>query len=156
MKKIIIIILLSIALNGEIFADDKVGIPSENVQAKSKDSDNLGTIKAEFSERFLTTSVIIGEVVLLLFILFFWKGTKNDSDADDNTIFKKNIKALRNERLIPIINQKKSKKRVKLLNKLNFNRVSGKFITSKAKKLSISKGELFLAARIQQLSNQVR
>ena len=63
MKKIIIIILLSIALNGEIFADDKVGIPSENVQAKSKDSDNLGTIKAEFSERFLTTSVIIGEVV---------------------------------------------------------------------------------------------
>lgn len=155
MKKRIIILLIIFLLSTTTTIDaqsEKTNETTDN-SVVTNISEKLG---ADFSERFITTSVIIAEVLILFAVLFYWKKTRKDGKIDDNKIYRNNIKAIRDERVIPIVNVKKSKRRKKLNTKFKINSLNGKMITAKAKKLSISKGELFLAARIQQLKNQVR
>ncbi len=64
--------------------------------------------------------------------------------------YKRNIQAIRDERVKPKIDIKVSSKRRRLNNLKIIKNLNGKTITSTAKKLSVAKGELFLAAKIQQ------
>ncbi len=140
MKKIIKIIMFSVAFSPTLLAETQTS----------------NSFIAEYAERFLTTGVILGELFILLLILYYWKKTKEDSKVDTNKLLKRNIKLLRNEKVLNRVDTRNNGKRKSLINEFNFKRVNGKSITNKAKKLSISKGELFLAARIHQLSNRTR
>jgi len=64
--------------------------------------------------------------------------------------------AIRDERVKPIMDIKVSRKRRSLNNLSIIKKLNGKTITSTAKKLSVAKGELYLAARIQQMQEQAR
>jgi hypothetical protein len=85
--------------------------------------------------------------------LYYWKRTRNDKRTSLKSVFKKNIKAIRDERVKPHIDSEKSRKRAYIKDKIKFNNLSSRNVISEARKLSISKGELFLAARINQLQN---
>jgi hypothetical protein len=103
------------------------------------------------SERVFTTVIVISELALLLGILFYWKKTRGESKVTNKNTFKKNIQALRLERIKYYEDEKLSTKRKTLYSKINAKTIDGRFITAKAKRLSISKGEIFLATRIRQL-----
>lgn len=156
--KLTIIFLLILSVNF-IFAQEELLKPydmnnGEPVIAKSENNNSIMGI--EISERLITTSVIVGELGILLFVLFYWKRTRTDSSNKGIDIYKKNIQAIRDERVKPIRDIKVSKKRRSLNSITSFKKLNGKTITSTAKKLSVAKGELFLAARIQQMQKQAR
>lgn len=115
------------------------------------------SIVSDLTERFLTTAVIIGESFILLMILYYWKKTREDNKKDlkknSKRNIKQNIKSIRNEKAIIWFDKKAELNRKKLFSKISFKNMNGKIITKQAKKLSLSKGELFLAARINRLSN---
>lgn len=106
----------------------------------------------EFMERLITTSVIGVELIILLLIVYFWKRSKTEKLVPVKTNIKTNIRALRNERLNTIIKVKSDNRRKDFVNSIDERKVNAKSITSTAKKLSVSKGELFLAAKLKQLS----
>ncbi len=153
MKKIIQILILTF-----LFTIVNNGQSKNNYQINSVKHDNVTEKsipqKTEFnavSERVFTTVIVLSELALLLGILFYWKKTYGEGKTNNKSIFKKNIQALRHERIKYFENEKLSLKRKMLKTKINKNTIDGKFITVKAKRLSISKGEVFLAARIKQL-----
>lgn len=111
-------------------------------------------ITGAISERFFTTAIIIGEIILLLVIVGYWRRTRTDSKDDSKSAFKKNINAIRLEKVRRFDDKKLSIKRKTLFSKMNQTSIDGKFITSKAKKMEVSKGEIFLAAKLKQLSRQ--
>ncbi len=103
------------------------------------------------SERIFTTAIVVSELALLLGILYYWKKTRVESKTTNKSTFKKNIQALRLERIKYFEDEKLSSKRRMLFSKINKKIIDGRFITAKAKRLSVAKGEIFLAARIKQL-----
>lgn len=111
---------------------------------------------SEISERILTTTVVLVEIVLLVFVLYYWKRTHTDNRKSSESILKKHIRAIRDEKIKLPIENNNSIKRKFLTKSINEKTINGKTITSKAKKFSVSKGELFLAIKIQQLQNQIR
>ena len=117
-------------------------------------SEKTNKITGAISERFFTTAIIIGETVLLLIIVGYWRRTRTDSKDDSKSVFKNNINAIRLEKVKRFENEKLSIKRKTLFSKINQTAIDGKFITSKAKKMEVSKGEIFLAAKLKQLSRQ--
>ena len=153
-----IIFLLLLCVNF-IFAQENLSKPYDMKNGKTinneSGSNNL-IMGIEISERLITTSVIVGELGILLFVLYYWKKTRNDESNKGNNIYKKNIQAIRDERVKPILNIKTSNKRRKLNSMTIIKKLNGKTITSTAKKLSVAKGELFLAAKIQQMQKQAR
>ncbi|MCB0732640.1 MAG: hypothetical protein KDC88_16575 [Ignavibacteriae bacterium] len=152
---IFITILMIVSLNNQKKNTKPLNMSNEiqNVQSSSQ----LGlSIENLLSERVLTTSVIFGEILILLLVLFYWRKTHQDSKRNTKVDYRKNIKALRSEKIKPIFNKNISRKRLLLKTNIGFKSLNGKSITNKAKKLSIAKGELFLAARIQQLQSQVK
>lgn len=154
MKRIIIIILLTTIWSVIICAQNTPYDMKDDVQVV-KDKENLGFFLGnDVSERILTTSLIIGELVILGLVLFYWKRTRTDSKKSKKNIFKRNIKAIRDERIKPIVVNKYTSKRKQLTSLFYKKNVTGKIITSTAKKMSLAKGELFLAAKIQQLQEQ--
>ncbi len=110
----------------------------------------------ENADRLITSGVILFELAFLIMILYYWKKTRFESKSIDENKYKKNIKALRDERIKPVINNSVTKKRNSLGKIINLNTLNGKTICAKAKELNISKGELYLAAKIKQLSSQTR
>lgn len=107
-------------------------------------------------ERVITTGVVVGEILILLFVLYYWKRTRDDSKSGSSNIYKNNIKAIRNERINPKLIMSKHKNRKLLSKSINYSSVNGSTISRKAKKLSVAKGELFLATRIHQLQKQYK
>jgi len=145
-KKAITILILTFVLSGINNAQ------TNSIQNTS--NQNVESTKTEWSavsERVFTTVIVVSELALLLGILYYWKKTRVESKTTNKSIFKKNIQALRLERVRYFENEKLSNKRKMLFTKINKKIIDGKFITAKAKRLSVSKGEVFLAARIKQL-----
>ncbi len=154
MKKILFLILtvLTLTLSAQSKPYD-MKKSAEVVEANEQTGSIFGN---SASERIITTSVVFGELAILVLVLFYWKRTRTDSKKFDTNRYKKNISAIRDERIKPTVRNKNSSRRKSLANAIEKKRLTGKTITSTAKKLSIAKGELFLAAKIQQLQNQTR
>ncbi len=159
MKNTLTIIMLVIVWSSTVFTQNQspntYDMSTDTQITKQKES-NDSVVNSILPERIITSSIIIVEVIILLLLLFYWKKARDDSKVGVNNNYKRNIKAIRDERVIPVINTKNSSKRRSLKNQLNTRSLNGKTITIIAKKLSIAKGEMFLAARIQQLQNQTR
>lgn len=159
MKKILKIVLILLAVYNSFQAKPQVAntydtSTTTHVQKQKGTIDKL--FEYEISERILTSSIIIGEMAILLFILFYWKKTREDTKLKVSNIYKKNINAIREEKVKPLLNNKHNTLRQSLMKQLRIRAINGRIITNKAKKMSIAKGELLLAARIQQLQNQVK
>ena len=129
----------------------------QSIRSNDANNKNIVTTKTEWSavsERVFTTAIVVSELALLLGILYYWKKTRIESKTINKSTFKKNIQALRLERIKYFENEKLSSKRRMLFSKINKKIIDGSFITAKAKRLSVSKGEIFLAARIKQLQTK--
>lgn len=129
----------------------------QSIRSNDTNNKNIATTKTEWSavsERVFTTAIVVSELALLLGILYYWKKTRIESKTINKSTFKKNIQALRLERIKYFENEKLSSKRRMLFSKINKKIIDGSFITAKAKRLSVSKGEIFLAARIKQLQTK--
>ena len=105
----------------------------------------------QINERIITTSVIVIEIVVLFFILFYWKRTRKETFHKSNLHIKRNIKALREEKIRPIIDSNSNKNRKTIIDKINLRKLTSRNINNRSKKLSIGKGELILAAKINQM-----
>lgn len=154
MKKIIFLILAVFTLT--ISAQSKPYDMKNSAEAIKVDEQTSSIFGISASERIITTSVVFGELAILVLVLFYWKRTRSDSKKLNVKRYKKNIRAIRDERIKPTDINKNSSRRKSLTNAIEKKRLTGETITSTAKKLSIAKGELFLAAKIQQLQNQTR
>lgn len=156
--KTAIIFLLILCVNS-LFAQEALSKPYDMNNGEtiiSERGNNNSIFRIEISERFITTSVIVGELGVLLFVLFYWKKTRSDGTIKGKDNYKRNIQAIRDERVKPQIDIKVSSKRKRLNNLKIIKNLNGKTITSTAKKLSVAKGELFLAAKIQHMQEQAR
>ena len=147
MKKLFLIVITVILSSNLLFG--QVNSSKETIVA-----DKTNEVTGAISERFFTTAIIIGETILLLVIVGYWRRTRTDSKDDSKSVFKKNINAIRLEKVRRFEDEKLSLKRKSLFSKMNQTSIDGKFITSKAKKMEVSKGEIFLAAKLKQLSRQ--
>ncbi len=159
MKNAIKILLALLVCGSIIFAQNnssKTYDMSSEAKIEKQEGNNDYILVTATSERIITTSVIVGEVILLLLVLFYWKRTRDDSKDGATNTYKRNINAIREERVRPNLNAKDSLRRRALKEQIKSIPLNGKTVTSTAKKLSIAKGELFLASRIQQLQNQTR
>lgn len=154
MKKILFLLVTLITLT--LLAQSKT-YEIRNIAETAKIDEQTGSVfGSSASERIITTSVVFGELAILVLILFYWKKIRTESKQSNNNRYKKNISAIRDERIKPALINKNSAIRKELPKVIGKNRLTAKLITSTAKKLSISKGELFLAAKIQQLQDQTR
>jgi archaellum component FlaF (FlaF/FlaG flagellin family) len=159
MKRIIEAILIIIILVTPNMAKEKTNQPYDmkaNSEVANTKSFEETVLQIEVSERMITTGIIITEIIILLSILYYWKRTREDKIIASKNIYKNNIKAIRNERIIPFRDNKTANKRRKLQKIINTQNLNGSTIANISKKLDVAKGELFLAAKIQQLQNQAR
>lgn len=154
-KILLVLVLWSLAIAAQNHSPKPYDTENKNSIAKVEKtlSSYVDSISAE---RIITTAVVVGEILILLIILFYWKKTREDSRVGVNDVYKKNIIAIRDERIKPIFNKNNSVKRVNLKNKINSKSLNGRTITRTAKKLAIAKGELFLIAKMKQLQEQAR
>jgi hypothetical protein len=105
------------------------------------------------SESIITTSIIVFEVIVLFFVILYWKRTKSENSNKTNTNYKRNIRAIRKEEAGSIFRLKVNKNRKKLSEKLNLKELNSKNINHRARKMSIGKGEILLAAKINQINS---
>jgi hypothetical protein len=154
MKKVLflIIILFTMTLSAQSKPYD-MGNSAEITAINEQTGSIFGS---NASERIITTSVVFGELAILVLVLVYWKKTRTDYKESNVNRYKKNIRAIRDERIKPTVLNKNSSKRKAMPKLIEKKKLTARSITSTAKKLSISKGELFLAAKIQQLQNQTR
>lgn len=159
MKKIYLQILLLVVINFGLIAQTS-SYKTYDMKNKTHVENKYEIKKAGFfeniPERVITTGVVVGEILILLFVLYYWKKTRDDSKSGSSNIYKNNIKAIRNERISPILIMNKHKNRKALKKSVNYSSINGSTISRKAKKLSVAKGELFLATRINQLEKQYK
>lgn len=159
MKKVQLTLILVMILGNIIFAQDE---PSKSydmgkqARVTNNSDSNDFTFSFSISEGMITTAVIFGEIVILLLVLYYWKRTRNDSKSEADLSYKKNIRAIRDERIRPALNSKSSSQRKALKKYVQNKAIDGRTISTVAKKMSIAKSEIFLATRIQQLQNQTR
>ena len=106
------------------------------------------------TERIITTSAIIVELIVLFMLLYYWKKSRKDKNINSNLVYKRNIKAIRDERINPSMIGVNKKTRKLLTKTLKINLLNSRKLTVNAKKLSIAKGEILLAARIKQMQDQ--
>ncbi|MBK8945037.1 MAG: hypothetical protein IPM32_07145 [Ignavibacteriae bacterium] len=153
MKKLILIIFVLMNLNLQLFAQDAPKVNSSN---KISELNSLNQPIISYStEKLLTNSIIIIEFLLLVMILFYWKKSRNNSRNNYNKNFKKNIEALRNEKLT-FTKNKIERKKIKLFAKvIKGVELDSAIVNKKARELNIGKGEILLAARIHKLSQQI-
>lgn len=150
-KKILIAVLLSLFSVSEIVAQP------EEAQINNTNNGIVEIIQSTIlSERSITTVVIIGELSLLLLILYYWKKTNNDAKIENTKSLKRNIRALRNESIKLIYAENDHERRLKIFRAMNRKQMDGKLLTATAKKLEVSKGEVLLVAKINQLKSKVR
>ena len=133
MKKVIFIILTLSTLT--ISAQTKPYDMKNSAEVVNVNNQSNSIFGANASERIITTSVVFGELMILVLVLFYWKRTRTDSKQLNTNRYKKNIKAIRDERIKPIIINKNSSRRKSLANSIDKKTLTGKSITSTAKKL---------------------
>lgn len=140
-------------------AKDETIIKKEAESVKSQaDKDTIVSTLTSSGNLFIKKSVfsklfIIIEAILFISILLLWYKRKSNSIKESKKILKANIKRLREEKIGGLLDKKLSRIRSKLI--LQPVALDGRSITEQAKRLSISKGELHLAAKINLLSKQV-
>lgn len=159
MKKVLIIIFLVTVLGNLLLAQSKTSKSydmDKQVNVTKKNDPNVFTFSFSISEGMITTAVIVGELVILLLVLYYWKRTREDSKREVRPSYKKNIRAIRDERIRPTMDVNASLKRKDLRKYVQKRPINSSTITSAAKKMCIAKSEIFLATRIQQLQNQTR
>lgn len=158
MKKLLIVLFLMCLLTANQYSQ------SEKIETKvtnnSVSSEKINISKSNswynFEERFITTVIIITEMVFLILILGYSQKVKKNFRIDSSKEFKQKIKALREEKIRYSINENLSNQR-KIINSIVMaNKVKGKTITETAKELSVAKGEILLATKIQQLQSQLK
>ena len=154
MKKVLFLIVILFTLT--LSAQSKPYDMGNSAETAKIDEQTGSIFGGSASERIITTSVFFGELAILVLVLVYWKKTRTDSKQSNVNRYKKNIRAIRDERIKPNVLNENSSKRKAIPKVIEKKRLTAKSITSTAKKLSISKGELFLAAKIQQLQNQTR
>ena len=159
MKKTLTIIIAMCIWGCNLLAQNDLTKPYDmnngSTIISEKDSNNL-FMGINFTERMITTTIIIGEIILLVGLILQWKQGKGKSRKENKKLYKNNIRAIRDERIKPNVDRKITDKRRTLKNKIALSKLNGKTITSTAKKMAISKGELLLAAKIKQLQSQVK
>lgn len=92
------------------------------------------------------------EILFLLLIIFFWYKSKPKTVRIKKSVLKENIRKLREEKIDAVLNSRLSKIRSRLV--LQPIKIDGRNITAMAKRLSISKGEIHLAAKINLMMKQ--
>ncbi|MFH1194305.1 MAG: hypothetical protein V1720_01255 [bacterium] len=109
-----------------------------------------------FSKSEILKAFILLEAALLASLFIMWRRKNKSSDSQFNLKLKKNIRLLREERLATIDDSRLSKIRTRL----NAQPIKvddlGREIITKARKYSISKGEVHLAAKLKMLANSNR
>ena len=156
MKRLITFVL-SILLVFEIFVQNQSLKPYDMNKGTQVNIEYLkieAGIGSIFSDINLTSAIVIGEIVILVFVLYYWKKTKDENKQGYKNNLKNNIRALREER-VRITNSNGNRKKI-IINKLNLKLVDSTTISNTAKKLSISKGEIFLAQRMKQMQDQYK
>ena len=108
------------------------------------------------TERIITTSAIIVELVVLFTLLYYWKRKGKEKSKISNSVYRKNIKAIRDERINPRTIEVDRKNRKSLAKVFKSSPLHSRNLTVRAKKLMIAKGEILLAARIKQLQDQTK
>lgn len=150
MKKLVIIFFLILFQNIDLFCQEKVK-PTEKEHTKIL---NSGPIIKYSTEKLLINGVIGFEIVVLLSVLIYWKKNKSKSKKKLGILYKKNINALRTEKLLSIDKSVETKKRKSLKKAIKNLEINSAVINKKAKELKLGKGEIFLAAKIRELSRQ--
>ncbi len=151
MKKMVVLIIFVLVSNSIVCSQEfNLG----NDLGKSSSSSKI--YESDANERIFTSGIIFLEVVILVMVLYYWKKTHSDLKKNVETTYKRNIKAIRDERVKPIFNKEISKKR-KAINKLiEIKELNSRNISKKARVFDIAKGELYLAAKIHSLTQQVK
>lgn len=150
MKKLVVIFFLILFQNIDLLCQEKVK-PAEN--EKTPVVNNLPVLKYS-TEKLLINGVIVFEIVILLSVLIYWKKNKSKSQKKLDVLYKKNIHALRSERILSIDKSVETKKRRSLKKAIKNLEINSAVINKKAKELKLGKGEIFLAAKIRELSKQ--
>ena len=144
-SKILFVVAVTIMLSSsEIF-----GFESTN---GSNVIDNI--INYTNNDRIITTSAIVVELSILIIVLYYWKRSRREKKKNTNSVYRKNIKAIRDERINPNMIDINLKSRKSLATGFKLQSLNSRKLTSNAKKLEISKGEILLAARIKQMQSQ--
>ncbi len=154
MIKFVLTIFVFIILNVQMIAQENKTALKEN------ENTELNYVSESFisysTEKLLTNGIIIFEFTILLMVLFYWKKTRRNVKKQIDPSLKKNIQAMRNENFNYVrskIDVKKRKSLKKIVKDFTLDSVN---VNKKARELNIGKGEIFLAARIQKLSQQLR
>lgn len=108
------------------------------------------TVSKDLLEKFF----LFIEASLLVVIGFFFRKKLLKTRKDKRSKLKENIKKLREEKLGGMFDNSLVNVRKQLI--LQPIKIDGRTITSHAKKLSISKGEVYLAAKINMMMNNPR
>ncbi len=130
---------------------------------QKQNNDRIKILPQKSKENILESSISYFEgmnttILKLIFLLFssvaaasvvVVKRKKQNEKLSPEKQLKNNIYLIRKEQLIKDENKKLKKVRLKLRKETDFNETEEYKITSKAKNLNISKGELLLAARIK-------
>ena len=143
--KILLIVLVTILISvGVSFGYESINSP--NI------IDNI--LNYTNSDRIITTSAIAVELTILFVVLYYWKRSRREKNRNSTSVYKQNIKAIRDERINPNMIDINLKVRKSLATGFKLRSLNSRRLTSNAKKLEVSKGELLLAARIRQMQNQ--
>ena len=153
MKKIYIIVIFVLVFSSHGFSQTRSSSEKNEIALVGSSNAN-NSLTTNYGERIFTTGIILLEVAILLMVLYYWKKTRTETKKKVKDVYKNNIKALRNERIKPVLNKDISKKRRNLGKVIKMKSLTGKNIGSKAREHNISKGELYLAARIQKLQKE--
>jgi hypothetical protein len=174
MKKLILILIFSFVVSAqENVKQDSIDIRSlvtEQINAVKIKEDQTAvknikaelipqtSIKVESGSRDYTYHIIffLIEIVLAASLIFLWIKRKEINNKYAVKYLKLNIAKLRKEKIGTKINDDLSRLRTTLIAQpINVND-HGRDITYKAKKYSISKGEVHLAAKLKMLAERSR
>jgi len=107
MKKFLIVLFLMCFLTANLYSQSEK-IETE-VTNNSSSSENINISKNNnwfnFEERFITTGIIIIEMVFLILILGYSQKVKKNFRIDSSKEFKQKIKALREEKIRYSVNE---------------------------------------------------
>ncbi|MGE5362993.1 MAG: hypothetical protein ACM3SM_02600 [Bacteroidota bacterium] len=113
---------------------------------------------AEFAVPVLSRSLliklfVIADISILALLVVMWKRRKRNIRKAEKKFLKNNISKLREEKVLVRRDKSMGLLRSKLQTSSNIGRLNSKAKVKEAKKMSISTGELELAAKIKELNN---
>lgn len=113
---------------------------------------------AEFAVPVLSRSLlikifVIADISILALLVVMWKRRMRNIRRAEKKFLKNNISKLREEKVLVRRDKNMGLLRSKLQTSSNISRLNSKAKAKEAKKMSISTGELELAAKIKELNN---